>query len=263
MWHKQEPTARGELDDEPAEEAESTRGAWAICMFAIPTAAIAGFAAFYMNICDPSTESGHNSLIGDVICAADPSSSHKVVERRGRVRVAGEIGQMANPAGPVPEGLMKYARGSLSKLLVLREPRAVADDASFSNARGERHALADWKGKVVLLNIWATWCSPCKLEMPSLDRLQARMGGPDFTVLAVSVNRDGVGKPQTFFQENKIASLEVLNDETSQFTSKMKAGGLPATLLLDREGREIARVLGPAEWDSEEALALIREAVGR
>lgn len=258
MWHKQEPTARGELDDEFAEDVKSTRGGWAICMFAIPTAAIAGFAAFYMSVCDPAAESGHNGLIGDVICRADPSS-HKSVG----VRVAGETGQIANPAGPVPEGLAKYARGSLGKLLVAREPRAVADDASFSNVKGERHTLADWKGKVVLVNVWATWCGPCKLEMPSLDRLQGKMGGPNFTVLAVSVNRDGVGKPQAFFQENKITNLEVLNDETSQFTSKMKAGGLPATVLLDREGREIARILGPAEWDLEEALSMIREAVGR
>jgi thiol-disulfide isomerase/thioredoxin len=215
-------------------------------------------------MCSPAGQSGHNCLIEDVICAVD-SSVHKSAERRGGLRVAEDSGQTANPAGPVPEGqgLMKYARGSLSKLIVAREPRALPQDASFSDAQGQRHTLADWKGKVLLVNLWATWCGPCKLEMPSLDRLQAKMGGPAFAVLTVSVNRDGVGKPQAFFKENKIANLQVLNDETSEFTSKMRAGGLPVTLLLDREGREIARVLGPAEWDSEEALSLIREAVGR
>lgn len=266
MWHKQEPAARGERDIAPANEIESSndawKGAWAIYMFAIPTAAIAGFAAFYFSMCNPSGSGEHSGLIEDVICATD-SSSHKGAVRGG-VRLAAGGGQPANPAGPGAEaqGLMKYARGSLSKLIVSREPHAAAEDASFVDVKGDRHTLADWKGKVVLVNIWATWCGPCKQEMPSLDRLQARMGGSRFQVLTVSVNRDGVTKPLAFFKDNNISHLEVLNDQTSEFTSKMKAVGLPVTLLLDRDGREIARVVGPAEWDSEEAVSLVREAVG-
>lgn len=259
MWHKQEPAARGDDEILPAADDKSARGAWALYMLAVPTAAIAGFMAFYFTLCNPTSPDAHPGLLEGVICAADPSG------HRGGVRVADEGGLPANPAGPASEaqGLRKHARGSLSRLIVARAPREVSADAGFVDVEGRRHTLAEWKGKVVLLNIWATWCGPCKLEMPSLDRLQARMGGSDFTVLTVSVNRDGAGKPQAFFAENRIGALQVLNDQTGEFTYKMQAGGLPATLLLDREGREIARILGPAEWDSEEAQALIRDAVGR
>jgi thiol-disulfide isomerase/thioredoxin len=220
-------------------------------MFAIPTAAIAGFAAFYFSVCSLAGQSGH----GD---AGHDGSA-------GRVRMAGGARQPASPAAPHAEaqGLMKYARGSLSRLVVTREPRVLPEDAGFVDAKGERHTLSDWKGRVALVNVWATWCGPCKLEMPSLDRLQAKMGGPQFAVLAVSVNRGGAAGPQAFFQKHKISNLEALNDKTGDFLSKVKARGLPVTLLLDREGREIARVLGPAKWDSEEAVSLIREAIGR
>ncbi len=112
------------------------------------------------------------------------------------------------------------------------------------------------RGKVVLLNIWATWCTPCRKEMPTLDRLQTALGGTDFEVVALSIDRrmDAVRK---FFAEIGIQKLAMYLDSSAKATRQLGAVGLPTTLLIDREGREIARLIGPAEWDSPDIAAFI------
>ncbi len=149
-----------------------------------------------------------------------------------------------------------------SKNFILhRAPKPVAA-IQFEDANGQSRSLTDFRGKVVLLNIWATWCVPCRKEMPTLDRLQAALGGPDFEVVALSIDRrvDAVRK---FFAEVGIQKLAMYLDSSAKATRELGAVGLPTTLLLDRKGREIGRLIGPAEWDSPEMTEIIGGAIAR
>jgi thiol-disulfide isomerase/thioredoxin len=118
--------------------------------------------------------------------------------------------------------------------------------------------LSAFKGKVILLNIWATWCGPCRQEMPTLDRLEAKLGGPDFQVVALSIDQGGVPVVKEFYEELGLENLGIYIDDRMRAPAQLGVVGIPGTLLIDREGREIGRKLGPAEWDSEEVLAEIR-----
>jgi len=108
------------------------------------------------------------------------------------------------------------------------------------------------------LNLWATWCVPCRREMPSLDRLQAAFDGTDFDVVALSLDRKGVPVVRAFYDEFAIAALDLYVAKSSTVTRALGVIGLPTTLLVDRTGRELGRVVGPAEWDSPEFMALVR-----
>jgi thiol-disulfide isomerase/thioredoxin len=123
-------------------------------------------------------------------------------------------------------------------------------------------SLADFRGKQVLLNIWATWCGPCREEMPTLDRLQTRLGGPDFQVVALSIDRDGIDVVRDFYAELDLRALRIYVDTSTMAPINLNVLGVPTTLLLDRNGREIGRYTGPAEWDSEAVVSVIRERLG-
>jgi thiol-disulfide isomerase/thioredoxin len=144
---------------------------------------------------------------------------------------------------------------------VFRKAPEALPEIKFQDADGRERTLADWRGKVVLLNLWATWCLPCRKEMPSLDRLQAALGADKFEVVALSVDRKGLDASRKFLAETKVERLGLYVDATARATSELRVVGLPATLLLDAQGREIGRLLGPAEWDSEDAQRLIRSAL--
>lgn len=131
----------------------------------------------------------------------------------------------------------------------------------FLDASGKERSLKDWRGKVVLLNLWATWCIPCRKEMPGLERLEKELGSDKFQVVALSVDRVGIEGAKKFLDGIKVSGLGVFADPTVRVTSTLKAIGLPATLLIDRDGREIGRLTGPAEWDSAEAKALVKAAL--
>jgi thiol-disulfide isomerase/thioredoxin len=149
-----------------------------------------------------------------------------------------------------------YNRGTMTAFVMRKEPVALPDIA-FKDGQGNPVTLADWRGRVVLINLWATWCAPCRREMPSLARLQDEIGGDDFEVLAISVDRKGAEASAKFLSETGAENLALYVDETFKVARDLKAPGLPVTILVDRQGREIGRVTGPAEWDSEDALALI------
>jgi thiol-disulfide isomerase/thioredoxin len=131
-------------------------------------------------------------------------------------------------------------------------------DLSFQDSVGNERTIGDFRGRMVLLNIWATWCTPCREEMPALDRLQAQFGGPEFQVIAISVDQQGAEPVQKFFSEIGIKALERYIDPAAQAAFKLGAVGLPATLLVDRRGREIGRHVGPAKWDAPEIVAHLR-----
>jgi len=130
-------------------------------------------------------------------------------------------------------------------------PRPIANVA-FEDGTGRKLSLADFKGKVVLLNVWATWCAPCRKEMPTLDRLQSRLGGKDFEVVALSLDRDGPAIVRRFFDEIDVHGLGIYVDTSTESMSKLEIIGVPTTLLIDRKGREVARYTGVAEWDRPE-----------
>jgi thiol-disulfide isomerase/thioredoxin len=133
----------------------------------------------------------------------------------------------------------------------------------FENGQGEAMSLADFRGKVVLLNIWATWCAPCRREMPTLERLQAELGGPDFEVVALSIDREGLSVVKEFYDGLGLRELGMYVDASAKASRELSALGVPTTLLIDRDGKEVGRLLGPAEWDSPEMVAFIRGQIQR
>ena len=130
-------------------------------------------------------------------------------------------------------------------------------NVGFEDGAGRRLTLADFRGKVVLLNVWATWCPPCRKEMPALDRLQQQLGGPEFEVVALSIDSDGLPAVKEFYLQTGVSRLGIYVDKSMQSISVLGATGLPTTLLIDAQGRDIGRKIGPAEWDSPEVVATI------
>jgi thiol-disulfide isomerase/thioredoxin len=128
---------------------------------------------------------------------------------------------------------------------------------AFQDKLGQPVNLDSFKGKVVVLNFWATWCPPCIAEMPALDNLQAELGGKDFAVVAVSTDREGIKKSAPFYRRAGIKNLALYNDTRGNLLDTFKVKSLPITLLIDREGRVIGRMEGAAQWDSSQAKALI------
>jgi len=136
--------------------------------------------------------------------------------------------------------------------------RRTIANVEFEDGSGRQRSLADFRGKVVLLNIWATWCAPCRQEMPTLDRLQSLLGGSDFEVVALSIDRGGQAAVKSFFDEIDAQQLAIYVDVMAEAGTRLGIIGLPTTLLLDPAGREIGRVTGPAEWDRPEVIEAIR-----
>jgi thiol-disulfide isomerase/thioredoxin len=130
----------------------------------------------------------------------------------------------------------------------LPTPRPVAA-FSFTDRDDAPLTLADFHGRMVLLNLWATWCVPCRKEMPALDRLQAKLGGSGFTVLPLSIDHRGRDVVARFYRELGLKSLSIYVDTSANVTYAVNAVGMPTTLLIDAQGRELGRVVGPAEWD--------------
>ena len=156
--------------------------------------------------------------------------------------------------------LQALATGTLSNMAFFT-PDEPVQAVSFVDGSGEERHVEEWRGKVVLINIWATWCGPCRHEMPALDRLQEQLGGDDFDVLAISLDRSGLELPRAFYAENGISNLALYNEASARIGVNLGVFGMPTTVLLDREGRLIGRLVGPAEWDAPEAVALIRAAI--
>ena len=153
----------------------------------------------------------------------------------------------------------QLSSGEMQTFVFSKSPELVPE-FKFEDAGGVR-TLADWKGKVVLLNLWATWCAPCRKEMPALDRLQKALGGDQFEVVALSVDRAGAPASKKFLEEAKVANLKLYTESTSKSIGTLRAAGLPTTILIDREGREVGRLAGPAEWDSADAKKLIQSVI--
>ena len=212
----------------------------AISAATIVAAALAGFGAVY--VMAGGADNGGGGLA-------------RTTQVSGGEATAGAA--KALPSGP---GRNELSIGQMAAFVFKKAPEEIGD-FPFQDKDGKARSLKDWQGRVVLLNLWATWCAPCRKEMPSLDRLQAELGSDRFEVVAVSADRTGIEGAKKFLDQIKVEKLAVYADPSVRIHSGLKAIGMPATLLLDAQGREIGRLVGPAEWDSPEAKALIRAAL--
>ena len=147
--------------------------------------------------------------------------------------------------------------GKMATFVFKDDPMALPE-FTFNNSEGKPISFKDFQGKVILLNLWATWCAPCRKEMPELDRLQADLGSDKFEVVAVSVDRGSPEKSRAFLDQIQAKSLKLYHDPTAQLGFSLKTIGMPSTLLVDANGRELGRLVGPAEWHSADAIRLIK-----
>ena len=162
----------------------------------------------------------------------------------------------ANAAAADMASVEALRDGDMKKLVFHAEPQT-ASDVPFTDPDGTEHRLSDWQGKHVILNFWATWCAPCRKEMPMLDALQTEFGGDDFEVVTIAAGRNSVQGIRRFFEEIGVENLPILLDPKQELSREMGVFGLPITVILNPEGQEIARLRGEADWESESAKAIV------
>jgi thiol-disulfide isomerase/thioredoxin len=170
------------------------------------------------------------------------------------------------PAVATAQKIAPLAHGELAALTMASAPLKLPDLA-FEDADGKPKKLSDFRGKTLLVNLWATWCVPCRKEMPALDELQGKLSGPNFEVVAINIDTRDLEKPRAWLKEAGITSLGYFSDEKAKIFQDLKligkAFGMPTSMLIDKAGCEIGTIAGPAEWASDDAVKLIRAALGK
>jgi thiol-disulfide isomerase/thioredoxin len=160
--------------------------------------------------------------------------------------------------------LAPLAHGEVAALTVARAPFRVPDLA-FKDAQGHERKLSDWRGHTVLLNLWATWCVPCRKEMPALDKLEAALGGDAFQVVTINIDTRDPEKPLAFLKDAGVTHLAYYADQSAKVFQELKVAGkalgMPTTLIVDPSGCEIGEMAGPAEWSSEDGVKLVSAAI--
>lgn len=167
------------------------------------------------------------------------------------------------PAVDLARRLAPLAHGEVAALTMATSPLRVPDLA-FTDAEGHPRKLSEWRGRTVLVNLWATWCVPCRREMPALDRLEAALGSDKFEVVAINIDTRDLDRPKAFLKDADLTHLAYYSDAKARVFQDLKAVGralgMPTSVLVDGEGCEIATIAGPAEWASDDAVALIKAA---
>ena len=183
-------------------------------------------------------------------------------------RLAGNAGadRACKASAETARRMAPLARGEVAAVGVAESPKTLPI-LTFKDANGADKSLADWRGRTVLLNLWATWCVPCRKEMPALDALQAQLGGPNFEVVTVNIDTRDLEKPKTWLKEVGVSKLNYYADPAAKTFQDLKAigraFGMPTTMLISPEGCEIGTIAGPAEWASDDAINLIKAALKR
>jgi thiol-disulfide isomerase/thioredoxin len=169
-----------------------------------------------------------------------------------------------NKAVDLARKIAPLAHGEVAALTMATSPLRLPDLA-FEDADGKPRKLSDWRGKTVLVNLWATWCVPCRKEMPALDSLQTKLGGKDFEVVAINIDTRDAEKPKNFLKDANLTRLAYFSDQKAKVFQDLKnigkALGMPTSVLVDGQGCEIANIAGPAEWASDDAIKLIKAAM--
>jgi thiol-disulfide isomerase/thioredoxin len=164
----------------------------------------------------------------------------------------------------VARKIAPLAHGEVAALTMATTPLRLPDLA-FEDADGKPRKLSDWRGRTVLVNLWATWCLPCRKEMPALEGLQTRLGGPNFEVVAINIDTRDPEKPKNFLRDAHLTRLGYFSDEKAKAFQDLKAIGralgMPTSVLVDGQGCEIATIAGPADWNSDDAVELIKAAM--
>lgn len=154
-----------------------------------------------------------------------------------------------------------FLKDAFAAQFVIHESSRAIPDISFKDEQGKLKKLSDYKGRYILLNIWATWCKPCREEMPTLDNLKKQLSGKKFDVLALSLDRAGPKVVRKFYNEIGIQHLELIIDENMKAMRDLRVLGLPTTLLISPDGHEIGKLVGPAEWDSKEMIEFLQKQI--
>lgn len=163
------------------------------------------------------------------------------------------------PNTNVPQGLTAGAM----KRFVFHDRAIPATTTKFQDESGNEVSFSDYKGKVILVNFWATWCAPCIREMPDLNNLQNDLGGENFEVVLISENQDGIESSLKFIKDNNISNLTTHIDDNRNVARTLKTKALPTSILIDADGFEVGRLIGPAEWNSGDAKALINFVISK
>jgi thiol-disulfide isomerase/thioredoxin len=171
---------------------------------------------------------------------------------------------VCKPAVALSNRIAPLAQGEVAALTMAAAPLRLPDLA-FLDSNGQPKKLSDWRGRTVLVNLWATWCVPCRKEMPALDNLQAKLGGADFQVVAINIDTRDPAKPKAFLKDANLNKLDYFTDTNAKVFQDLKsigrALGMPTSVLVDGQGCEIGTIAGPAEWDSDDAIKLISAAM--
>lgn len=180
--------------------------------------------------------------------------------------VVANAGAACSAKSDVASALDPFIRGEVAAVQLSETP-AYMGDLPFKSPEGADVTLSDWKGKIVVFNLWATWCAPCRAEMPALSNLQTALSGEDFEVVAVNIDTSGAERPLAFLDEIDVANLPLYADQTTDIFNTLKqkglAFGMPTTLIIDKDGCQVAHLSGPAEWDSDDARALVTALMDR
>jgi len=170
------------------------------------------------------------------------------------------------PALEIARKIAPFARGEVAAVVPAEKPKKLPD-LTFRDASGKPVKLSDFQGRTVLVNLWATWCVPCRKEMPALDKLMGDLGGQDFAVVAINIDTRDPEKPKKFLAEIGTKRLAYYEDASGSVFQDLKrvgrAPGLPTSILVDGKGCEIGHIAGPAEWASEDAIKLVKAALGK
>ncbi len=190
------------------------------------------------------------------------NAAHKSLKKTKTYHMAKTSAPLSGMAtsGADLKSLKQFARGKLAAFYIYKKPKPVPA-FTYVDEQGKDHSLKELRGKVVLLNLWATWCGPCRHEMPWLDALKNKYKDQPFEMLTISIDRGGLKKPRRFFDKIKIKHLTLYGDKTGRLAPKLRAFGMPTTLLIGRNGMELGRIAGPAEWASDDAFAFIEAAI--